>query len=151
MPNPKLRLREQVGEVMRFKHYSGRTEESYWQWIGRYILFHAKRHPKEMGANEVRVFLSHLATTERVAGATQNQALNALVSVSGGVASGVGRNRRSGTRATSAQGASGVEQGGGAAGSGGGGARVSIGLPVVVWNWGAAVGVSAATGDGGFI
>jgi integron integrase len=72
-------LREQVGEVMRFKHYSWRTEESYWQWIRRYILFHGKRHPREMGAAEVRAFLSHLATAEGVAGATQNQALNALV------------------------------------------------------------------------
>ena len=52
VPNPKLRLREQVGEVMRFKHYSWRTEESYWQWIRRYILFHGKRHPREMGAGE---------------------------------------------------------------------------------------------------
>ncbi len=56
VPNPKLRLREQVGKVMRFKHYSWRTEESYWQWICRYIFFHRKRHPKEMGAAEVRVF-----------------------------------------------------------------------------------------------
>jgi integron integrase len=79
MPNPKLRLREQVGEVMRFKHYSHRTEESYWQWIRRFILFHGKRHPREMGGAEVRVFLSHLATAEGLAGATQNQALNALV------------------------------------------------------------------------
>jgi integron integrase len=79
VPNPKLRLREQVGEVMRFKHYSWRTEQAYWLWIRRFILFHGKRHPKEMGAAEVRVFLSHLATAERVAGATQNQALNALV------------------------------------------------------------------------
>ena len=79
VPNPKLRLREQVGEVMRFKHYAWRTEEAYWQWMRRYILFHGKRHPKEMGAAEVRAFLSHLATAEGVAGATQNQALNALV------------------------------------------------------------------------
>ena len=79
IPNPKLRLREQVGEVMRFKHYSFRTEEAYWQWIRRYIFFHSKRHPREMGAAEVRMFLSHLASAEGVAGATQNQALNALV------------------------------------------------------------------------
>ena len=79
VPNPKLRLREQVGEVMRFKHYAWRTEEFCWQWMRRYILFHGKRHPKDMGAAEVRVFLSHLATAEGVAGATQNQALNALV------------------------------------------------------------------------
>lgn len=66
VPNPKLRLREQVGEVMRFKHYAWRTEEFCWQWMRRYILFHGKRHPKDMGAAEVRVFLSHLATAEGV-------------------------------------------------------------------------------------
>ena len=64
VPNPKLRLREQVGEVMRYKHYSGRTEEAYWQWIKRFIFFHGKRHPREMGAAEVRGFLSHLASAE---------------------------------------------------------------------------------------
>lgn len=79
VPNPKLRLREQVGEVMRYRHCSFRTEEAYWQWMKRYIFFHGKRHPREMGAVEVRMFLSHLASAERVAGATQNQALNALV------------------------------------------------------------------------
>lgn len=70
MPNPKLRLREQVREVMRYRHYSIRTEETYWQWIRRYILFHAKRHPRDMGAAEVRVFLSHLASAEGVAAVT---------------------------------------------------------------------------------
>ena len=54
VPNPKLRLREQVREVMRFKHYSVRTEETYWGWIRQFIFFHDKRHPREMGneANE---------------------------------------------------------------------------------------------------
>ena len=79
VPNPKLRLREQVGEVMRVRHYSFRTEESYWQWIRRYIFFHNKRHPREMAEPEVAAFLSHLATEQGVAAATQNQALNALV------------------------------------------------------------------------
>jgi len=79
VPNPKLRLREQVREIMRYRHYSIRTEEAYWQWIRRFILFHGKRHPREMGAGEVRVFLSHLASSEKLAAATQNQALNALV------------------------------------------------------------------------
>ena len=54
IPNQKARLREQVREVMRWHHYSIRTEEAYWQWIRRFIFFHAKRHPKEMGAAEVR-------------------------------------------------------------------------------------------------
>src|SRR5471030_1719509 len=67
VPNPKLRLREQVREVMRFHHYSIRTEESYWQWIKRFIFFHGKRHPKEMGAAEVSAFLSHLTVADDVA------------------------------------------------------------------------------------
>ncbi|MFN7141016.1 MAG: phage integrase N-terminal SAM-like domain-containing protein, partial [Limisphaerales bacterium] len=79
LPNPKLKLREQLGEVMRFKHYALRTEETYWNWIRRFILFHGKRHPKEMGAPEVRAFLTHLAADKDVAVATQAQALNALV------------------------------------------------------------------------
>lgn len=79
VPNPKLRLREQLREVMRFKHHSPRTEQAYWHWIRRFILHHGKRHPQEMGEPEVTAFLSHLASVEEVAVATQNQALNALV------------------------------------------------------------------------
>jgi hypothetical protein len=48
VPNPKLRLREQLREVMRFKHYSLRTEDAYWNWIRQFIVFHGKRHPREM-------------------------------------------------------------------------------------------------------
>ena len=54
LPNPKLKLREQLEEVMRFKQLSHRTESSYWHWIKGYILFHQKRHPQEMHAAEVR-------------------------------------------------------------------------------------------------
>jgi len=79
LPNPKAKLRDQVGEVMRFKHYSLRTEEAYWNWIKRFILFHGKRHPREMGAGEAQSFLTDLAARQNVAVATQNQALNALV------------------------------------------------------------------------
>jgi len=79
VPNPKLRLREQVREVCRFRHLSLRTEETYWGWIRRFILFHGKRHPQELGAAEVASFLSHLAVQGRVSASTQNQALNALV------------------------------------------------------------------------
>lgn len=79
IPNPKSRLQEQVREVMRFHHYSVRTEEAYWQWIRRFIFFHNTRHPKDMGPAEVSAFLSHLATGEHAAKATQQQALNALV------------------------------------------------------------------------
>lgn len=85
VPNPKARLREQVREVMRWHHYSGRTEEAYWQWIRRFIFFHAKRHPKEMGAAEVSAFLSHLTADNGAARATQQQALNALVFLYGEV------------------------------------------------------------------
>src|SRR6266705_4646493 len=76
--NPKLRLLDQVSEVMRFKHYSLRTERTYREWITRFILFHGKRHPREMGAVEVGRFLSDLAVRHKVAASTQNQALNAL-------------------------------------------------------------------------
>jgi integron integrase len=79
VPNPKAKLLDQVREVIRFKHYSIRTEEAYVQWIKRYIFFHQKRHPREMGANEIRTFLSDLAVNGKVAASTQNQALNALV------------------------------------------------------------------------
>ena len=79
IPNPKLKLLEQVSEVMRFKHYSLRTERTYREWIKRFIFFHAKRHPREMGAFEVERFLSDLATTRKVAASTQNQAFNALL------------------------------------------------------------------------
>jgi hypothetical protein len=48
VPDPKLRLREQLRQVMRFKQFSLRTEAAYWNWIRQFILFHGKRHPKEM-------------------------------------------------------------------------------------------------------
>jgi integron integrase len=79
LPNPKLKLREQLREVMRFKHFSHRTEEAYWHWIKGFILFHGKRHPREMHAAEVRAYLTHLASERDVAAATQAQALNAIV------------------------------------------------------------------------
>jgi integron integrase len=85
IPNPKLKLLDQVSEVIRFKHYSLRTEEAYRAWIRRFILFHGKRHPREMGAGEIRSFLSDLATHRNVAVSTQNQALNALVFLYGQV------------------------------------------------------------------
>jgi|SRR5271169_7198334 len=77
IPNPKLKLLEQVSEVMRFKHYSISTETTYREWIKRFILFHGKRHPREMGAAEVERFLSDLAVRRKVAASTQNQAFNA--------------------------------------------------------------------------
>jgi integron integrase len=79
IPNPKARLLDQVREVIRFKHYSLRTEQTYIQWIRRFIFFHQKRHPRDMGTAEVRDFLTDLAVRHRVAASTQNVALNALV------------------------------------------------------------------------
>ena len=79
IPNPKLRFLEQCREVLRFKQMSLRTEQAYVHWIRRFIVWSGKRHPREMGASEVRAFLTHLATERNVAAATQNQALNALV------------------------------------------------------------------------
>ena len=63
VPNPKLRLREQLREGMRFKQFSLRTEEAYWNWIRRFILFHAQRHPKEMSQPEVAGLLAHMEGT----------------------------------------------------------------------------------------
>ncbi len=77
MPAPKLL--DQVRERIRVKHYSLRTEDAYLHWIRRFIFFHGKRHPREMGGPEVEAFLSHLATEGRVASSTQNQALSALL------------------------------------------------------------------------
>jgi integron integrase len=76
---PAARLLDRVRERIRVKHYSLRTEDAYLQWIRRFILFHGKRHPREMGAAEVEAFLSHLATAGRVSPSTQNQALSALL------------------------------------------------------------------------
>jgi integron integrase len=76
---PPPKLLDQVRDRLRVKHYSIRTETQYLQWIQRFILFHDKRHPREMGAVEVEAFLTHLAVAGRVAAATQNQALSALL------------------------------------------------------------------------
>ncbi len=79
-PSPDLKLMEQVRQVLRYHHYAYRTEQTYCQWIVRFIrYFDAKIHPKDMGKEEVEAFLSHLATELRVAAATQRQALNAIV------------------------------------------------------------------------
>jgi len=75
----KPKLLEQVRDALRARHYSLRTEEAYLQWIRRFIIFHHKRHPQEMGVEEVNQFLSDLAVTHRVAASTQNQALSAVL------------------------------------------------------------------------
>jgi integron integrase len=73
------KLLDQVRARIRVKHYSIRTEDQYVFWIKRFIYFHDKRHPREMGATEVEAFLSDLAVNGRVAASTQNQALSALL------------------------------------------------------------------------
>jgi len=73
------KLLEHVRDVLRVNHYSSRTEEAYTGWIRRFIVHHGKKHPGEMGALEVELFLTHLAVGENVSTSTQKQALNALV------------------------------------------------------------------------
>ena len=73
------KLLDQVRDQLRLKHYSIKTEQAYTHWIKRYILFHNKRHPKEMGQQEIRAFLIHLSHNENIASSTQNQALSAIL------------------------------------------------------------------------
>src|ERR1700756_2668887 len=77
-PNPP-RLLERMRFAIRALHYSLATEEAYVQWARRYILFHGKRHPQEMGAAEINAFLTHLAVEGHVAASTQNQAFSAIL------------------------------------------------------------------------
>src|SRR6476620_11694435 len=78
-PVPQPRFLERVRWHLRVKRYSIRTETAYVDWIRRFILFHRKRHPDEMGEVEIAAFLTHLAVDQRVAASTQNQALSALL------------------------------------------------------------------------
>jgi integron integrase len=72
---PRPRLLDRVREAIRARHYSRRTEKAYVGWIKRYIFFHGKRHPADMGGAEVTRFLTTLAVDDRVSASTQNQAL----------------------------------------------------------------------------
>ena len=76
---PKTKLLAQMRHILRLKHLSIRTEKAYVQWAKRFILFHHKRHPADMGAPEIRTFLTHLAVEGQVAASTQNVALQALI------------------------------------------------------------------------
>lgn len=97
LPNPKLKLREQLAEVCRYRHMSHRSENAYWHWIKGFIQFHRGknsgnarphpgplpqgeggdwRHPRDLGTAEVREYLSHLASEKNVAKATQLQAFS---------------------------------------------------------------------------
>jgi integron integrase len=79
LPPGQPKLLDRVRTAIRTRHYSLRTEEAYVGWIRRYIFFHNKRHPSEMGEKEINAFLSHLAVRGRVSASTQNQALCALL------------------------------------------------------------------------
>jgi len=79
-PDPNLKLMDQTRQVLRYYHYAYRTEQTYCDWIVRYIkFFNNQKHPKDMGKREIEMFLSHLATKENVSASTQRQALNAII------------------------------------------------------------------------
>lgn len=92
------KLLDQVRSAIRVRHYSRRTEDSYVHWIRRFILFHGKRHPSEMGEREITAFLSDLAVTKHVAACGQNQALAAILAVHASVK--IGRRPRPAPSAT---------------------------------------------------
>lgn len=73
------RLLDRLRFALRTKHYSYRTEQAYVHWVRRFILYHGKRHPNEMGGSEIEAFLTHLAVEGRVAASTQTQALCAIL------------------------------------------------------------------------
>jgi integron integrase len=75
----KPKLLDQVRDIIRRRHYSIRTKQAYVDWIKRFILYHDKRHPRDMAEEEVTEFLTHLARDRKVASSTQNQALSALL------------------------------------------------------------------------
>ena len=76
-PTPK-KLLDRVRDAIRLKHYAYSTEKTYVYWARRFVLYHKKRHPLEMGEKEISEFLTYLAVEENVAASTQNQALSAL-------------------------------------------------------------------------
>jgi hypothetical protein len=73
------KLLDQMREALLSRHYSRRTEQTYCQWVKRYIHFHHVRHPAEMAEPEINTFLTHVAVKENVSASTQNQALSALL------------------------------------------------------------------------
>jgi hypothetical protein len=80
LPRPP-RLLDQVHQVLRVRHYALSTEDCYVQWITRFILFHNKRHPRDMGAAEVEQFLTDLAVNGHVSASTQNQAVDTVAEI----------------------------------------------------------------------
>lgn len=84
-PSNPPRLLDQIRERIRYKHYSLRTERAYVDWARRYVLFHGKRHPRELGGADVEAFLTHLVNERNVAASTHQQALAALLFLYGEV------------------------------------------------------------------
>ena len=78
-PQQPPRLLDQLRDKIRVKHYSIRTEQAYLDWVRRYIRFHERRHPRELGADAIEAFLTHLAVRSNVSASTQNQAKSALL------------------------------------------------------------------------
>jgi Phage integrase, N-terminal SAM-like domain len=78
-PQKPPKLLDRFRETLRTNRYCPRTEKVYVEWIKRFIRFHGVQHPQEMGAEEVKAFLSHLATQMNVAASTQNQAFSTLL------------------------------------------------------------------------
>lgn len=73
------KLKDQLSDAIALHQYSYETGRTYWHWTKEFILFHKKRHPRELGVGEIEDYLTHLATTRRVSASTQNQALSALL------------------------------------------------------------------------
>jgi hypothetical protein len=73
------KLLDQYSEFLRNRHYSLRTEKTYIGWVRQYILYHKKRHPREMGVPEINDFITHLVNQRTVAASTQNQAISAIL------------------------------------------------------------------------
>lgn len=79
VPPGEPKLLDQLSGRLRVKHYSIRTEQAYFDWVRRFVLFHNKRHPRDLGPTEVEAFLTNLAVQKRVAASTQNQAKSAIL------------------------------------------------------------------------
>jgi integron integrase len=78
-PGKEKKLLDQYSEFLRNRHYSLRTEKTYIGWVRQYILYHKKRHPRDMGAAEINEFITYLVNQKTVSASTQNQAISAIV------------------------------------------------------------------------
>ncbi|MEO5761856.1 MAG: phage integrase N-terminal SAM-like domain-containing protein, partial [Vicinamibacteria bacterium] len=78
-PGAAPRLLDRLRDAILARRYSARTAEAYEMWVRKFVVFHGKRHPNQMGGAEVKAFLIHLAVNQKVAASTQNQALSAII------------------------------------------------------------------------